>query len=340
MKNKFLRIILLSALLLPFVSCEKDDGGGSSTTNTFPLPRYSTLYSYIGRTDLETISQQFRNKSYEVGIENGIMIATAPNNFGNDETLTYILYFNDENTINQCDVFLATPKDSDRFISVFNDQTNFCKDWILSEFHAYIYGQSHYTNPDSFRAALDALDGPTDKIEYYAKYENGFVCSIEYNCEDDDYLVYSIENTHGTSNYASLQVAFGGVMVPMGWYNFTSDGQYFQVEASAAHQTLPQVSFWFNQGEIIDAFYSEHQNRIVDNLAEWVYDEDLPHSFHINGFDATTLTIESLYASMTMYDYYADNNYESFVDEKELTITATNITFSPSKKHAPISKYH
>lgn len=142
--------------------------------------------------------------------------------------------------------------------------------------------------------------------------------------DDDDEVVKS----------ETLQVTFGGQVIPMGWFDATFDGTYAQIEAAAAHMskgslenfTLPYAQMQFTAENIHNAYYSENANRIVDNLCEWAYDEDLQKEFSLSGFDATKLSIESAYASMTMYDYYAYVNEMEEVDEKVMTATATNIT--------------
>ncbi len=149
-------------------------------------------------------------------------------------------------------------------------------------------------------------------------------------CKKDD------EENAEAVNAETLQITFDGRVVPMGWFDATFDGEYAQIEAAAAHMskgslenfTLPYAQVQFTQQDIFNAYYSEHANRIYDNVCEWAYDEDLPQSFQLNGFDATTLTLESAIASMTMYDYYAYMNDEADVDEKVMTATATNITLT------------
>lgn len=135
----------------------------------------------------------------------------------------------------------------------------------------------------------------------------------------------------------SLQITFANEVIPMGWHNYTFDGELAQIEAASAmaydstkgsriNVYLPYAQFQFNEDGIFNAYYNENNSRIVDGICEWAYDEDLSKNFSISGFDATALTIESVIASMTMYDYYANENDFEIVDEQPMTVSAANIT--------------
>ena len=52
-------------MVLGMVSCGKDDN--SSTVDG--LPTFTTLYSYIGRSDIENIKSEFTRKGYDVNME-------------------------------------------------------------------------------------------------------------------------------------------------------------------------------------------------------------------------------------------------------------------------------
>ena len=154
-------------------------------------------------------------------------------------------------------------------------------------------------------------------------------------CKKDD------EETTEAVKTETLQITFAGHVVPMGWFDATFNGQRATIEAATAHMskgslenfTLPYARLEFtknahDEGEIYNAYYCEHRNRIYDNTCEWAYDDEGPQSFQLNGFDATALTFESAIASMTMYDYYAQEMNEDVIGEEIMTATATNITLT------------
>lgn len=58
-------MLLFAAMIMGLVSCGKDDDGIGNG-----LPTFATLYSYIGRTDLDAIMAEFSSKGYDVWMEN------------------------------------------------------------------------------------------------------------------------------------------------------------------------------------------------------------------------------------------------------------------------------
>lgn len=199
----------LTIATLTFASCEKDGGsyssasGNNTPTDDIPLPKIATLYNYIGRIDIESIAEQFRNKGYTVeihypeveeGDSHGSMHVEKHNNTGSAQG--YTLSFDLRNSITKCEFYLSKNKARANISSVLNDQILFCQNWTLTSLSAMIIKDrgntiTRYDSEEEFQAAFDEIDSPTEKIWYHATYENGF--SFYLSCNEDIYLKYSIE---------------------------------------------------------------------------------------------------------------------------------------------------
>lgn len=295
MKSKTLLMTALAVAILTLSSCEKDGGGSASTgsrtsSGNISLASFTTLYSYIGRTDIENIAQRFRNEGYTVqirypeveeGDKHGAITAVKYNNTGNGSAYHYKIEFDLENTVSSCRFGLYKPKARDEIINILNDQIMFCRNWAQASFKASIWpeGANHieYSTAEEFQAALVELYGPTVYIKSYAVYDNDL--SFEILCTDDVSLWYEIEKQ---SSLSALKITFDGQEIAMGWFDDLFDGTYMEIEAAAAYNgkgqiadvTLPYADMSFTEEGIYDAFYSVNANRIYNNLCEWRYDDN------------------------------------------------------------------
>lgn len=66
-------MLLFAAMTMGLVSCGKDDSNGGGAGNG--LPTFATLYSYIGRSDIEAIKAEFSSKGYDVWMEDNTLVA-------------------------------------------------------------------------------------------------------------------------------------------------------------------------------------------------------------------------------------------------------------------------
>ena len=217
MKNKHLRTILLSILLLPFISCEKEGGGGSSSTNTSLLPSLSTLYSYLGRTDYEAIVQQFRNSGWTAAINPydpgynryGIVEIVKPfpessydENPHYDE-YAYYYVFEFDNAIysaeHEHDYYDAERVSvmHEHFDQILNEQKQLSKNWSMLEFTARIqdanYNYTYYNSIDEFQSAAQHADFLDNTYGYStSSYSNGITIKVNFG---ESYIVYRIYKT-------------------------------------------------------------------------------------------------------------------------------------------------
>lgn len=159
------------------------------------------------------------------------------------------------------------------------------------------------------------------------------------------FVACSKDDEENSSVSSAIQVTFGDEVVPLGWHNFTYDGQYFDIEAAQGYEegtkdafinvTLPYVDVIFTEEGIFDAYYSENSEFIYNRECEWRYDDEGDQDFTINGLDLTKLSLTSASAYMTMYDYWYDNvDGAEERDDQTLTVTATNLKFSEIAKGA------
>lgn len=58
-------------MILGLVSCGKDD----NTSAVGGMPSFATLYSYLGRTDIEILKSEFTSKGYDVSMEGNNILA-------------------------------------------------------------------------------------------------------------------------------------------------------------------------------------------------------------------------------------------------------------------------
>lgn len=209
MKNRYLLAVTLGAVILALSSCEKDGGRSSSNgsrtaSDNIPLASFATLYSYIGRTDIENIAQRFRDEGYTVNInypeveqgdQTGQIYAEIYYNSGNGSAYGYTLYFNLENIISRCRYKLYKAKARDEISNILGDQLQFCRNWTQTSFRASIWqeGANHidFSTEEEFQAGLVEINGPTEYIRSYTIYDNGF--SLEIECNYDVNLWYEIE---------------------------------------------------------------------------------------------------------------------------------------------------
>jgi len=65
-------VLLFATMTMGLASCGKDDSGGDVGSG---LPTFTTLYSYIGRTDIENIKSEFSSKGYDIRMEENDLLA-------------------------------------------------------------------------------------------------------------------------------------------------------------------------------------------------------------------------------------------------------------------------
>ena len=66
MRKANMMVLLFATMTMGLASCGKDDSGGGIGGG---LPTFTTLYSYIGRTDIEKIKSEFSSKGYDISME-------------------------------------------------------------------------------------------------------------------------------------------------------------------------------------------------------------------------------------------------------------------------------
>ena len=72
MRKANMMVLLFATMTMGLASCGKDDSGGDVGGG---LPTFTTLYSYIGRTDIENIKSEFSSKGYDISMEGNDLLA-------------------------------------------------------------------------------------------------------------------------------------------------------------------------------------------------------------------------------------------------------------------------
>ena len=182
-------VLLFATMTMGLASCGKDDSGGDVGSG---LPTFTTLYSYIGRTDIENVKSEFSSKGYDISMEGNDYLLADKEDFDFWEfkidggKVTGVSYYFEE----------RNGKTKELLISKLNEEKQFRSQSTLTRYSGYYLRndvETEFQSKDELIAALQTLSLSTvDEGWSYSTYsdvktlfefgeDNGFAYGIGLN---------------------------------------------------------------------------------------------------------------------------------------------------------------
>lgn len=153
MRKANMMVLLFATMTMGLASCGKDDSGGGIGGG---LPTFTTLYSYIGRTDIEKIKSEFSSKGYDISMEGNDLLAEK-------EDVDFWEFEIDGGKVAgvSYDFEERNGKTKELLISKLNEEKQFRSQSTLTRYSGGYYlrngGKTEFQSKDQLIAALQSL---------------------------------------------------------------------------------------------------------------------------------------------------------------------------------------